>query len=128
MRKAKQIEYLISVLPSPTEDETANRQFAALEAELQDANKEYKDALAVAGPFAIFVPPFRLLTKADGECLFRGLAQGARRDAPCYARLPPTDTGEFSHERDKAVKIASTIHDRPRASREAVGVPCPFLL
>jgi mediator of RNA polymerase II transcription subunit 21 len=63
MRKAKQIEYLISVLPSPTEDEAADKEFTELEAELQDVNREYKEAIATAGSS---LPPTPRLLQSHG--------------------------------------------------------------
>ncbi|KAG0655229.1 hypothetical protein C6P46_001095 [Rhodotorula mucilaginosa] len=63
LRKAKQLEYLISVLPSPPPPPSAapppqngtgagdsdEAEFARLEQELQSANDEYLDALQQAG-------------------------------------------------------------------------------
>lgn len=50
LRKAKQLEYLITVLPSLPEEETG-KDFEELELELQEVNKEYLEALSEAGTF-----------------------------------------------------------------------------
>lgn len=57
LRKAKQLEYLISVLPASSNgpDESAemssddDKEFAELETEMRAVNEEYLEALTVAG-------------------------------------------------------------------------------
>jgi len=63
LRKAKQLEYLIDSLPSPPSEEAlrTEQDLAELEAEVQEANKEYLSALGEAGerpypPFACRAP------------------------------------------------------------------------
>ncbi|GAA5951375.1 hypothetical protein JCM3765_002461 [Sporobolomyces pararoseus] len=50
LRKAKQLEYLIDSLPSPPSEEAlrTEQDLADLEAEVQEANKDYLDALTEA--------------------------------------------------------------------------------
>jgi len=57
LRKAKQLEYLITVLPTPPPTppnearpaDGSDPEFEELERELKQANEEYLDALSVAG-------------------------------------------------------------------------------
>lgn len=49
LKKAKQLEYLISVLPSPPEQDTYEADFAQLDQELKEANAEFKETLSTAG-------------------------------------------------------------------------------
>jgi hypothetical protein len=64
LRKAKQLEYLITVLPTPPPilpdgDKPADGsdpEFEELERELKEANEEYLDALSVAGKHASRAP------------------------------------------------------------------------
>ncbi|GAA5995724.1 hypothetical protein JCM5350_008111 [Sporobolomyces pararoseus] len=57
LRKAKQLEYLIDSLPSPPSEEAlrTEQDLAELEAEVQDANKDYLEALAEAGEIVFFL-------------------------------------------------------------------------
>lgn len=55
LRKAKQLEYLITSLPSSTspEGQDDEAEFEELEREMQNVNKEYEEALQVAGEFGL---------------------------------------------------------------------------
>lgn len=68
MRKAKQLEYLISVLPTippgtaagTAADDTEDAELTLLEEEMKLVNSEYLDALAQAGVSSPFRSPFAL--------------------------------------------------------------------
>lgn len=52
VQKAKEVEVLIAALPAPTEtEEEQAAELAALEEQVQVANREYRDALSEAGEY-----------------------------------------------------------------------------
>jgi len=48
LRKAKQLEYLISVLPTPTGDEGSEDDLQELQKEMEEVNAEYLEAVSGA--------------------------------------------------------------------------------
>lgn len=66
LRKAKQLEYLISALPTPLEDDT-EVDLEDLQREMGEVNEEYLDALGVAGALSLSLSLSRRLSVRRGR-------------------------------------------------------------